>query len=107
MKCELGLSGDEDAADLGRDRVLVARPRREGRAEALFGEAGPVERGGVEVADAELPGAGDRRLGRVRRNGIEEPGERSGAEPELRSDGEGGHMMVVRYCWACVDFVRP
>ena len=43
--------------------VLVARARREGCAEAAFRQAEAVVRGGVEVADARVPGGVDRRRG--------------------------------------------
>jgi hypothetical protein len=45
-----------EAADLGADDVLAARPARERLAHADLGQAGAVERCVVEVADAVVPG---------------------------------------------------
>ena len=47
-----GLHGVHDAADLGREHVVVARLLAQRRAHAQFAAAVAVERRGVEVADA-------------------------------------------------------
>ena len=52
---------EDDAADLGADDVVVARPAGERLAHADLGEARAVEGRVVEVADAVIPGGFDRR----------------------------------------------
>jgi hypothetical protein len=48
------------ASDLGADQILVARIRRQRFAEPKLRESCAVERRGVEVADAAVPGRVDR-----------------------------------------------
>lgn len=55
----VAVDGFEAAADLGGEGVLGARAGAQGLAEAAFGEAEAVVRGGVEVPHALPPGGGD------------------------------------------------
>jgi len=47
--------GHQQAADLGRERVVLARTTAQRLSEPVFGEAGAIVRRGVEVADAGVP----------------------------------------------------
>ena len=74
----------EQAPDLGRHDVLVARFRRQERTEPALGQPQPVVRGGVEIADADIPrGLQDR------------PGFVVGERPEQVAD-VGGAVAEVR-----------
>src|SRR5205823_4586408 len=55
--------GLQDAADLGGDRVGGTGVFAKDGADSAFGQAEAVVRGGVEVADALLPGRGHRLAG--------------------------------------------
>jgi len=86
--------GLQQASDLGRQRVGVARPLPQRGADPAFGQAEAVVRGGVEVPDARVPGGQQRglRLGRIDL-GVE-VAERGGAEGQVgdldRSVPQGG-----------------
>ena len=72
----------QQAADLGRDGVGVTGLLPQECAKPPFREAKAVERRGVEEADSERPGAGDRgfRIGIA--DGAEQSAERGGTEAE-------------------------
>src|SRR4029077_20159710 len=72
----------EEAADLGRDHELIARPPTERVAEPPLRQAGAVVRRRIEAADAELPRTLDDRLGLLVRDGLVEPTDGRGAEGE-------------------------
>jgi hypothetical protein len=74
----------QQAADLGRQHERSPGLAAQEAAEPLLGEAEPVERCGVEVADAEIPGARDGRLGVGIADRREQPAERRGAEAKPR-----------------------
>ena len=56
-----------EPTDLGRQRELVARLLAQHAPEADLRLTEPVQRGDIEVADADVPGVLDDRLGRRRR----------------------------------------
>src|SRR3546814_7768169 len=73
----------DDAADLGTDDVFVARLSGQRLAHADFRQAGAVEGGIVEIADAVFPG-GLHRAERFRLGNVTEPvAERRRAEAAL------------------------
>jgi len=72
----------QQAADLGRDGVGLARLLPQECAQTPFGQAEAIERRGVEEADASLPGACDRCFGIGVADGGEQSAERGGAESD-------------------------
>eukprot|EP01136_Pigoraptor_vietnamica_P037944 Opistho-1_new@106586 len=89
---------EHQAADLGADDVVLARPVGQGLAHAQLGQAGAVEGRVVEVADAVVPGRGHggARLGLG--DVAEHIAERRGAEAEPAGqkvfEGHGGLLAV-------------
>lgn len=84
----LGLVQD-DPADLGGEDVGVARVLGEDVAEPDLGEAGAVEGGGVEIADALVPGGLHGGRGLVVGDRPEHVPERCGAEAETAGEEVG------------------
>ncbi|MGY4412927.1 hypothetical protein ACVWW4_004663 [Bradyrhizobium sp. LB7.1] len=72
----------QQAADLGGDGVGVTRLLPQECAKASLREAKAVQRRGVEEADSERPGAGDRRFRIGIADGAEQSAERGGTEAE-------------------------
>ena len=70
-------------ADLGRYDEVGARPAVERTPERVFGEPAPVPGGGVEVADAAVPGGFDQPRGFIVAHSLEKLAERRRAEAEL------------------------
>ncbi|GAB3937287.1 hypothetical protein GCM10027614_15250 [Micromonospora vulcania] len=75
-------AGDQQPADLGGEGELVAWFAGEDRAGPPLGQAAAVERGGVEVAQSELPRRLDGGVGDLVAHDGEEPTDRGEAEPE-------------------------
>ena len=50
---------EDQAADLGTEHVIVAAALFQGGAQAQLGQAGAIERGRIEIADAAVPGRVD------------------------------------------------
>src|SRR5204863_459029 len=103
-----GLQRVQDAADLGRQHVGLARPLAQGRPHAQFAAAVAVERRGVEIAHAQLIGG----VGQRYRLGIGDRGaeathrraaqaKRGDFEPGLADPAAGkGHGVFLRD-WSC------
>lgn len=91
--------GLQEAAHLRRDGVLGAGPVAQGRAQAPFGEAETVVRGGVEVADAARPGGVDRVVRLLVGDLGVQVADAGGAEGQ-RADGDAvGAEGVHRTAW--------
>ena len=75
-----GVARAQEAPDLGRDDELGARAAAERAAEPPLRQAGAVVRRGVEVPQAQLPGAVDDRGGLVVVDSLVQTAERRGAE---------------------------
>ena len=80
----LGRLGSQQAADLGRQHVAVARQPAQRLADPVLGQAEPVERGGVEQAHAGIVGRADRGARLLVRELLEEVAERRAAEADHR-----------------------
>ena len=85
----------EHAPDLGRERVLLARPAGEGLSEPLLREPRPVERGRVEEADPEAPRRVDRVGRRLRRDVVEEAPEGRRPQPEPRAPRQISYDRIM------------
>src|SRR5206468_1193648 len=75
--------GHDQSADLGGQRVLLARTRPQYRTHPPLGQAETVVRGGVEVPDAALPGRLDGRGRILVRYHLVQIADRRGTEAQL------------------------
>ncbi len=79
----IGRADLEQASGLGREHIFVALLAAQELVEAGLGEAEPIKRRRVVVAEAAVPGGLERGLGVLVGNGAVEIAERGGAEAEL------------------------
>ena len=91
-----GVDRLEEASDLGRENVGLARIRGERLAEAPLGEAEPVVRSGVEVAHTEMPRGVHRGARVLVRDRAVEVAELRAAERQLADcDSPACHMIFI------------
>lgn len=91
------LVGDEEAAGLGGDDVLVAGAVAQGGAQPVFGQAQAVVRRGVVIADARVPGGVQGGGGVLGGGGAVEVADDGGAEAELGElHGGAGDLSAVQ-----------
>ena len=94
LPVDIGAGGDgigrpDEPADLGRQDERVAVAPAEGRAHASLGQAVAVQRGRVEVADADVPGVGEGRRRLVVADRGEQAADGRAAESEPRDTQAG------------------
>ena len=73
----------EDAADFGRDEILIARLAVERAAERMLGEPSSIPGRRIEIAHAAVPGGADDRRRLVVLDLVEELAQRRSAKTEL------------------------
>ncbi len=85
----------QDAANFGRNDILIARLAIERAAERMLGQSAPIPRGRIEIAHAAVPSRADDRRRLIVLDLVEELAERRGAKAEL------GHADIRPAKLAC------